>query len=76
MELYDEKELGGTLKLQAGGYRCAAQQEQEGELYTSDPVRLERTKLTFVPYAFWGNRIPGEMTVWVRGLQKGCQEPG
>lgn len=70
IELYDEKELGGTLKLQAEGYRCVTQQGQEDELYTSFPVRWEKTKLTFVPYAFWGNRIPGEMAVWVRELQQ------
>jgi len=67
-ELYDEEALGGTLKLQAAGYRCTAQQWKEGELYTSFPVHMERAKLTFVPYAFWGNRVPGEMAVWVREL--------
>lgn len=37
-----------------------------GALYsTRSPVRRKET-LRFVPYCFWGNRKPGEMTVWVK----------
>ena len=28
----------------------------------------ELFELTAVPYAVWGNREPGEMTVWIRAL--------
>ncbi len=36
-----------------------------GRLYSTRAPDAVPAKLTFVPYCFWGNRTPGEMTVWV-----------
>lgn len=35
-------------------------------LYSTEPPVRTPTELHFVPYCFWGNREPGEMSVWVR----------
>ncbi|WEX73897.1 glycoside hydrolase family 127 protein [Sinorhizobium numidicum] len=35
-------------------------------LYRTSPPRIQRGTARFVPYAFWDNRAPGEMLVWVR----------
>lgn len=50
--------------LQSDGYRLS--DDADDLLYQFDE-RLNRkpVKLTFVPYFAWGNRIPGEMRVWV-----------
>ncbi|MGX8698486.1 MAG: glycoside hydrolase family 127 protein [bacterium] len=39
---------------------------EESSLYSETPPHFEETALTFTPYAFWGNRGEGEMTVWVK----------
>ena len=65
-EVYREDILGGTLCLQARGYRATLPSFPEGALYASSEVEFVPALLTFIPYAFWGNRGPGEMQVWVR----------
>ena len=68
-EIFDDKLLQGTLKLSAKGYRCKEKGRDSDVLYDSSDVVYEKTDLTFIPYAYWGNRAPGEMIVWVRERQ-------
>jgi DUF1680 family protein len=70
------------LTLKAKGYRTilakAGTSETEAEtvpaeneedaLYSEGKLTRVPAELTFVPYAYWGNRNPGEMIVWVRTL--------
>lgn len=65
-EVYEPGLLGGTTVLKAAGRRIAGQGWTEEELYREGPVTYEEVTLTFVPYAYWGNRKPGEMLVWVK----------
>ena len=65
-ELYDPDLFGGCLRLQADGWREIPENWDEHTLYAPVKIRREPVVLNFVPYAFWGNREPGEMNVWVR----------
>lgn len=56
----------GAVLLQARGERLRAPLEEETSLYRHSPPVVESCKLTFVPYALWGNRRSGEMAVWLR----------
>ena len=64
--------LKGTLTLKTKGYRTVFTKKEsgagEGDLYFEGRPGLVPAELTFVPYAYWGNRTPGEMLVWVRAL--------
>ncbi|RUS43825.1 glycoside hydrolase family 127 protein [Cohnella sp. AR92] len=61
---YREDVLGGIVVLSGEGLR--SEPDWEGELYR--PVMRKRTSvpISAVPYAYWGNRTPGEMAVWIR----------
>ena len=62
--------MGGIVVIRADGYR--SDPEAWGDaLYGEYSGRLGKTAVTFVPYAWWGNREPGEMTVWARQLELG-----
>ena len=39
---------------------------KEEELYAENRQQFEEKELTLVPYAYWGNRTPGEMLVWIK----------
>ena len=65
-EKYEAGLLGGTLLLTASGYAGITGKSGGKQLYSTEEVCYEPRKLTFVPYAYWGNRNPGEMIVWVR----------
>lgn len=42
-------------------------QEQWGDaLYSPQAPVKTQVRLTAVPYCYWGNRTPGEMTVWIK----------
>lgn len=42
-------------------------QEQWGDaLYSPQAPVKTQVQLTAVPYCYWGNRTPGEMTVWIK----------
>ncbi len=56
--------LGGTVTVTASGWRLSREEFGPG-LYRAEPPDRVPTQLKFVPYCFWGNRTPGEMTVWV-----------
>lgn len=40
--------------------------ENEALYHDYEPLKEERTELTFLPYYAWSNRGEGEMSVWVR----------
>ncbi len=59
-----EEILGGTVTVTARGWRLDREEFGTG-LYRAKPPNRSPALLKFVPYCFWGNRTPGEMTVWV-----------
>ncbi|MGE3312024.1 MAG: glycoside hydrolase family 127 protein [Limisphaerales bacterium] len=60
----DENLLGGCVVLEGRG-RVRRQTPWRGELYRPQgPTQESALAARFIPYAFWGNRGPGEMTVW------------
>ena len=64
-EHWDDALHGGTTVITASGLRLDGD-TFAGTLYnTQKPVPIP-TPLRFVPYCHWGNREPGEMTVWVK----------
>ena len=81
-EIQREDILKGTLTLKAKGYRTVLMknevpekeretnpaENEEDVLYSEGKLTRVPAELTFVPYAYWGNRKPGEMIVWVRTL--------
>ena len=71
-EIWRGDMLKGTLTLKTKGYRAVFTKKEpdagEGDLYFEGRPGLVPAELTFVPYAYWGNRTPGEMLVWVRTL--------
>jgi DUF1680 family protein len=57
--------LGGVVSLTGTGRR----RDRAGwarRLYRTTRSRTKTAPLKAVPYAVWGNRGPGEMTVWIR----------
>jgi len=59
--------MGGVVVLRAEGFRSDLDEWGEA-LYREYSGRQRKSAVTFVPYAYWGNRKPGEMLVWVRLL--------
>ncbi|WP_179089898.1 glycoside hydrolase family 127 protein [Paenibacillus sp. FSL A5-0031] len=62
--VYKEDVLGGIVVLNGEGLRsdfC-----WEDDLYRPVTRKKKSVPILAVPYAFWGNRKPGEMTVWIR----------
>ncbi len=69
-ECYREDILGGVTEIRASGLRAVETGWPEEDLYSEEKICWKRTELTFIPYAYWCNRTPGEMLVWVKELQK------
>ena len=67
-ETFDSELLGGVVKITAKGKRIQEQEWTGRKLYGTGKVSWKETTLTLVPYANWGNRIPGEMLVWMKEL--------
>jgi DUF1680 family protein len=61
----DKKVLGGVPVITAPATRSDPAQWR-GKLYQASRSRSRKATLRAVPYAFWANRAPGEMIVWVR----------
>lgn len=57
--------FGSTITVTAQGYRLD-RDGFGGQLYRSTPPTRTSCSLRFVPYCYWGNRKPGEMSVWVK----------
>ncbi len=70
-----EDELGSYTAFLVPGYREHYPKWNQKSLYQSidsieSVVELEKADLKFIPYAYWCNRKPGEMLVWIRQIQK------
>lgn len=65
-ETWCEDLLGGVTKITAHGVRVKTEDWKPGRLYGAVPVGFEDATLTLVPYCNWGNRVPGEMAVWMK----------
>ena len=64
----EESDLfGGSVILRAEGQRVA-QMSWKGGLYSAVKPGREPVTLTAVPYAYWNNRTPGEMAVWIKEM--------
>ncbi|WP_309118869.1 beta-L-arabinofuranosidase domain-containing protein [Paenibacillus sp.] len=62
---YDPDLLGGVVVLEGDGFRDAAD-GWDDEPYRPFRREIRPVALRAVPYAVWGNRGVGEMTVWLR----------
>lgn len=69
-EIFEQELLGGVTKLKIKGKKIKQDSwpEEERGLYTERKTCLEDITMTAVPYCRWGNRGPGEMTVWIKEL--------
>lgn len=67
-EIYDEKLLGGTMMIQCDGKKLIQDEWDAGKLYSEHKPKFEDKRLTFIPYPYWGNRVTGEMLVWVKEI--------
>lgn len=67
-EEYREELLNGCMTLHLKGKRLSERSWQDGALYGSRKAEWEDAEFTAVPYCFWGNRMPGEMVVWLKEL--------
>lgn len=56
----------GVAVIEADGLRTGTPAEAPNDLYSTARPQLEHQRLRAVPYTLWGNREPGEMTVWIR----------
>jgi len=61
---FREDVLGGMVVLTGEGLR--SDDSWKDELYRPVMRGKNSVRITAIPYAFWGNREPGEMTVWIR----------
>ncbi|MCI1955252.1 MAG: glycoside hydrolase family 127 protein [Oscillospiraceae bacterium] len=62
---YNENLFGGTTVIRCAAEKISASNWNENELYKSILPVYEKVTLTAVPYAYWCNRTPGEMIVWI-----------
>ena len=67
-EEYREDLLKGCCVLKLKGKRLRENLWQEGALYQECKPSYEDVELTAVPYCYWCNRTPGEMTVWLKEI--------
>ncbi|MCL2720616.1 MAG: glycoside hydrolase family 127 protein [Treponema sp.] len=69
-EKWQDDLLGGIMTIKVKGKRTVITDDAEPFSERYDPNLFENKKeviLTALPYAFWCNRTPGEMLVWIRG---------
>jgi len=57
--------LGGAVVITGEAFRVD-ESGWENRLYQPVKPKTQPVTFTAVPYALWGNRTPGEMTVWIR----------
>lgn len=67
-EEYREDLFGGCQVIYLKGKKAIQDPWQDGSLYGSRKLELVDAEFTAIPYCFWGNRIPGEMAVWLKEL--------
>jgi hypothetical protein len=64
-ESYDENLFGGTTIIRCEAEKISEKNWRKSELYKAVRPEFEKVSLTAVPYAYWCNRKPGEMIVWI-----------
>ena len=64
-EQYDEDLLQGTNIIRCKAEKISTENWKENELYKAVQPKFEKVEITAVPYAYWCNREPGEMLVWI-----------
>jgi len=57
--------LGGVNTIEVDAYRAVEETWDEG-LYGEGRVRMVKTRVKAIPYAYWNNREAGEMMVWMK----------
>ena len=62
----DTSLLGGTVVLRTTALRRKWDTGKDAPLYSDEPPRYEKAKITAIPYALWSHREAGEMLVWVQ----------
>jgi hypothetical protein len=62
---YEEELLGGAVVIEGEG-RMDDTSSWDGRLYLPLRRKTRRAPIRAIPYFLWGNRTPGEMTVWIR----------
>ena len=62
---YEPDLLGGIMAIYGDGYR-RINDGWQNELYKVAAKEIRTVRVKAVPYCLWGNRSPGEMTVWIR----------
>lgn len=62
--LFTEDLFGGSVVIEAEGLRTDAS-GWTGRLYQAREPESQPVTIKAVPYSMWGNRKPGEMTVWI-----------
>ncbi|GIO53788.1 glycoside hydrolase family 127 protein [Paenibacillus cineris] len=66
LQVVTDEWRGGVAVIEADGLRNGTPAEAPNDLYSTVRPQLEQQRLRAVPYTLWGNREPGEMTVWIR----------
>lgn len=66
LEVKHESVLGGSDVILFKGKRISSKEWDTNQLYAKKGVVFEEVELKAVPYCYWGNRIPGEMLVWLK----------
>lgn len=65
-EEYREDLFKGCCVIRLKGKRLKEENWKDGKLYQECEAFYEDTELTAIPYCYWCNRTPGEMTVWIK----------
>lgn len=66
IEEWKEDLLGGITVVKALGKKINQGDWKSDELYAEHPLSFQEVSVTAVPYCYWGNRITGEMLVWLK----------
>lgn len=65
-EIFNETLLGGTTVIKLKGQRVCQPDGENDSLYMEEAPVLEQAEIQMIPYCYWGNRVPGEMMVWMK----------
>ncbi len=68
-KVWREDLLKGCMVLETEGWRAEYHSKDRDALYSTGEWTYGKKTLRFVPYAYWDNRVCGEMIVWVRVKQ-------
>lgn len=68
MEKFDKELFGGTTVVSLKGKKLSDKNWKGEELYDTQKPIYEDIVLKAIPYCYWGNRKPGEMSVWLKSI--------